>query len=113
VTLLLCGLNVAWLWLAAAVRPDWGAVAINSLMSSMPRGGLPDGLVFFVVAIVGTTISVPVPQLLSRDPTLLDARFINRRWNDIVNWIVISMLFGLSLVLAARALVATWPPLLF
>jgi Mn2+/Fe2+ NRAMP family transporter len=56
-TLLLCGLNLAWLGLAVAVRPDWGSAAFDSVMPSMPHGGLTGDLVFLVVAIVGTTIA--------------------------------------------------------
>jgi Mn2+/Fe2+ NRAMP family transporter len=56
-TLLLCGLNVAWLVLAVAVRPDWGSAAFDSVVPTMPRGGLTGDLVFLVVAIVGTTIA--------------------------------------------------------
>jgi Mn2+/Fe2+ NRAMP family transporter len=56
-TLLLCGLNIAWLVLAVVVRPDWGAAAFDSVVPSMPRGGLTNDLVFLVVAVVGTTIA--------------------------------------------------------
>jgi Mn2+/Fe2+ NRAMP family transporter len=44
-----------------AVRPDWGLAALDSVVPSMPPGmppgGLSDGLVFLVVAIVGTMIA--------------------------------------------------------
>jgi Mn2+/Fe2+ NRAMP family transporter len=56
-TLLLCVLNVVWLVLAVMVRPDWGAAAIDSVVPSMPHGGLTGDLVFLVVAVVGTTIA--------------------------------------------------------
>jgi Mn2+/Fe2+ NRAMP family transporter len=56
-TLLLCGLNIVWLWLAVVVRPDWGAAVFDSVVPSIPRGGLTGDLVFLVVAIVGTTIA--------------------------------------------------------
>jgi Mn2+/Fe2+ NRAMP family transporter len=56
-TLMLCGLNLAWLVLAVAVRPDWGAAAFDSVVPSMPRGGLTNDLVFLVMAVVGTTIA--------------------------------------------------------
>jgi Mn2+/Fe2+ NRAMP family transporter len=55
--LLLCGLNIAWLILAVEVRPDWGSAAFDSVVPSIPAGGLSGGLVFLVVAIVGTTIA--------------------------------------------------------
>ncbi|MGD0433743.1 MAG: Nramp family divalent metal transporter [Acetobacteraceae bacterium] len=56
-TLLLCGLNLAWLWLAGVVRPDWGSAAFDSMVPTVPPGGLTGDLVFLVVAIVGTTIA--------------------------------------------------------
>jgi len=56
-TLLLCGLNIVWLWLADVVRPVWGTAAFNSVVPSIPHGGLSGDLVFLVVAIVGTTIA--------------------------------------------------------
>jgi Mn2+/Fe2+ NRAMP family transporter len=40
-------------------------------------------------------------QLLLNDQELLGAH-ANRRWNNIVNWTVIIVLFGLSLILAAQ-----------
>jgi len=56
-TLMLCGLNLAWLVLAGLVRPNWGSAAFDSVVPSIPHGGLSGGLVFLVVAIVGTTIA--------------------------------------------------------
>lgn len=43
-------------------------------------------------------------QLLLNDTELLGSRFVNRRWNNWVNWTVIGVLFGLSLILAAQVL---------
>jgi Mn2+/Fe2+ NRAMP family transporter len=40
-TLLLCGLNVVWIWLAVAVRPDWGVAVLDSVVPSMPPGHAP------------------------------------------------------------------------
>ena len=272
-TLMLCGLNLAWLVLAVAVRPDWGSAVFDSVVPSMPRGGMTGDLVFFLVAIVGTTIApwqmffqqscvadkrlrfadlkaarfdtaigavaisvfalcmmligdamfrgglhyedpaqmasalepmigrfgriallllmlnaavlgataislssawawgevmgwkntlrarlseapgfytvyavctaaaagvtllpgaplqqiilwmqvlagimlpaaIVFPQLLLNDHAMLGARFVNRPWNNVVNWSVITLLFGLSFVLAARALVPSWPSFL-
>jgi Mn2+/Fe2+ NRAMP family transporter len=51
-------------------------------------------------------------QLLLNDHEMLGARFVNRPWNNMVNWSVITVLFGLSFVLAARALVPVWPSFL-
>ena len=41
-------------------------------------------------------------QLLLNDRELLGDRFVNKRWNNIVNWTIIIVLFLLSLVLAAQ-----------
>jgi Mn2+/Fe2+ NRAMP family transporter len=41
-------------------------------------------------------------QLLLNDKEMLGERFANRRWNNVVNWTIIIVLFALSLVLAAQ-----------
>jgi Mn2+/Fe2+ NRAMP family transporter len=41
-------------------------------------------------------------QLLLNDRELLGDEFVNKPWNNIVNWTIIVMLFALSLVLAAQ-----------
>ena len=43
-------------------------------------------------------------QLLLNDRELLGDRFVNKRWNNWVNWTIIAILFGLSMVLAAQVL---------
>jgi Mn2+/Fe2+ NRAMP family transporter len=43
-------------------------------------------------------------QLLLNDRELLGERFVNRRWNNAVNWSIIAVLFGLSLVLAVQVI---------
>ena len=51
-------------------------------------------------------------QLLLNDREMLGARFVNRPWNNAVNWTAIALLFGLSFLLAARALAPAWPSFL-
>lgn len=51
-------------------------------------------------------------QLLLNDREMLGARFVNRPWNNVVNCTVIAVLFALSFLLAARALVPAWPSFL-
>lgn len=46
-------------------------------------------------------------QLLLNDRELLGARFVNRRWNNVVNWTIILVLFALSLTLALQVMVPT------
>jgi Mn2+/Fe2+ NRAMP family transporter len=41
-------------------------------------------------------------QLLLNDREMLGTRFVNKPWNNIVNWIIIVVLFALSLVLAVQ-----------
>jgi len=43
-------------------------------------------------------------QLLLNDKELLGDRFLNKPWNNWVNWIIIIILFALSLVLAAQVM---------
>jgi len=46
-------------------------------------------------------------QLLLNDKEMLGERFVNKRWNNIVNWSIISVMIVLSLVLAAQVIVPT------
>jgi len=43
-------------------------------------------------------------QLLLNDRELLGEAFVNKPWNNVVNWTVIAVLFALSLILAAQVL---------
>lgn len=43
-------------------------------------------------------------QLLLNDHALLGDRWINRPWNNWINWTIIAVLFGLSLLLAAQVM---------
>ena len=44
-------------------------------------------------------------QLLLNDKDVLGERFANKRWNNIVNWAIVILLFILSLLLAAQVAV--------
>jgi Mn2+/Fe2+ NRAMP family transporter len=55
--LALCLLDLTWFVLAFMVHPRWAMVAHNSVVSTMPAGGITSSLVFLVIAIVGTTIA--------------------------------------------------------
>ncbi|HEV2419125.1 MAG TPA: Nramp family divalent metal transporter [Terriglobia bacterium] len=57
ITILLCLLDVIWVGMAIFVHPHWGSVARNTLLPSIPAGGLTGSLVFLIIAIVGTTIA--------------------------------------------------------
>jgi Mn2+/Fe2+ NRAMP family transporter len=43
-------------------------------------------------------------QLLLNDHELLSERWINKRWNNVINWTIIAVLFALSLLLAAQVM---------
>jgi len=43
-------------------------------------------------------------QLLLNDRELLGERWVNRRWNNVVNWTIVVLLFGLSLLLAMQVI---------
>jgi Mn2+/Fe2+ NRAMP family transporter len=57
IVILLCLMDLTWFGLAYVVHPDWAAVAHNTLVPTLPPGGMSSGLVFLVIAIVGTTIA--------------------------------------------------------
>ncbi len=44
-------------------------------------------------------------QLLLSDHEMLGERFVNKRWNNVVNWTIVILLFVLSLLLAAQVAV--------
>ncbi len=43
-------------------------------------------------------------QLLLNDRALLGDRWVNRPWNNWINWSIVAVLFALSLILAAQIL---------
>ena len=43
-------------------------------------------------------------QLLLNDKEMLGERFVNKRWNNVVNWTIIAVLFTLSLLLAVQVI---------
>ncbi len=57
-----------------------------------------------VIAGVMLPSAIVFLQLLLNDKEMLGERFVNRRWNNWVNWSCITLLFALSLVLAAQVL---------
>jgi Mn2+/Fe2+ NRAMP family transporter len=101
-TLLLCGLNLAWLALAVVVRPNWGAAALDSLVPAMPRGGLTNDLVFLVVAIVGTTIApwqLFFQQSCVADKRLRFADLKAARFDTAIGAVAISLFAGCMMLI--------------
>jgi Mn2+/Fe2+ NRAMP family transporter len=43
-------------------------------------------------------------QLLLNDRDLLGERWVNKPWNNVINWTIIVILFALSLLLAAQVM---------
>jgi Mn2+/Fe2+ NRAMP family transporter len=43
-------------------------------------------------------------QLLLNDRELLGERWVNRPWNNVINWTIVAVLFALSLLLAAQVM---------
>jgi Mn2+/Fe2+ NRAMP family transporter len=76
----LCLLDVTWIALAFVCRPHWGAVLHDTLFPHVPAGGLTPGLVFLVIAIVGTTIAPW--QLFFQQSCVADKRlrFSDLKW---------------------------------
>jgi Mn2+/Fe2+ NRAMP family transporter len=57
IVIALCLMDLTWFVLAFMVHPRWATVAHNSIVPTMPAGGITSSLVFLVIAIVGTTIA--------------------------------------------------------
>jgi len=57
IVIALCLMDLTWFALTYVVHPDWASVAHNAIIPTMPLGGVTSGLVFLVIAIVGTTIA--------------------------------------------------------
>src|ERR1039457_6209560 len=55
IVVFLCLLDLAWFALAFYARPATGEILRNTLVPSVPAGGLTAGLIFLVVGIVRTT----------------------------------------------------------
>jgi Mn2+/Fe2+ NRAMP family transporter len=53
----LCLIDLTWFGLAYMAHPNWAEVGRNTLLPTMPEGGITSSLIFLVIAIVGTTIA--------------------------------------------------------
>ena len=72
ITITLCLLNLTWLVLAFSSHPHGGEVLHNLVVPNIPGGGLTSGLIFTVIAIVGTTIAPW--QLFFQQSTVADKK---------------------------------------
>ena len=50
-------MDLTWFALTYMVHPNWAVVVHNTVMPTMPAGGITSSLVFLVIAVVGTTIA--------------------------------------------------------
>ncbi len=57
ITIALCVLDLVWVFMAWVSHPSAGAIVRNTIVPSIPEGGLNGNLLFLVIAIVGTTIA--------------------------------------------------------
>ena len=76
----LCLLDLTWFFLAFWLRPPFVQLAHDSVIPSMPAGGITANLMFLVVAIVGTTIAPW--QLFFQQSCIADKRlrFADVKW---------------------------------
>ena len=98
----LCLLDAMWLGIAWWVRPPLAEVARNALIPSVPAGGVTPGLMFLVIAIVGTTIAPW--QLFFQQSCVTDKRL---RFADL-GWARLDTLLGacFTIVVAMCMMVA-------
>ncbi len=80
VTVILCLLDIAWIWLAFRSGGGVGNAVHDTFIPTMPLGGIKPDLVFLVIAIVGTTIAPW--QLFFQQSCVADKRL---RFKDL-NW---------------------------
>jgi len=76
----LCLLDLAWFAFAFAFHPPAAQIVHDSFVPSMPAGGLTPGLMFLVIAIVGTTVAPW--QLFFQQSCIADKRlrFADVKW---------------------------------
>jgi Mn2+/Fe2+ NRAMP family transporter len=80
-----------------------GCVALAAVVVLIPRAPL-QLIILGVQVLAGIMLpsAIIFLQLLLNDKELLGEQYVNRRWNNVVNWTIILVLFALSLILAAQ-----------
>jgi Mn2+/Fe2+ NRAMP family transporter len=80
-------------------------VALAAAIVLIPRAPL-QLIILSVQVLAGVMLpsAIIFLQLLLNDRVLLGDEFANRNWNNWINWTIIVVLFGLSLVLAAQVI---------
>jgi Mn2+/Fe2+ NRAMP family transporter len=102
ITVFFCLLDLAWVVIALRLRPSFGMLAHDTLVPGIPAGGITAGLMFLVIAIVGTTIAPW--QLFFQQSCIADKRL---RFSDL-NWARLDTLMGavFTITVAACMLIA-------
>jgi Mn2+/Fe2+ NRAMP family transporter len=99
IVIVLCLMDLTWFGLAYVVHPRWTTVAHNTVVPSLPAGGVTSGLVFLIIAIVGTTIAPW--QLFFQQSCVAEKRL---RFSDLT-WARVDTLIGATFtVLVAGAM---------
>jgi Mn2+/Fe2+ NRAMP family transporter len=104
--------------LQKSIREAPGFYAVYGLCVAVAAGLvlIPRAPLQLIIVSVQVLAGVILPsaiiflQLLLNDGELLGDRFVNKRWNNIVNWTIIIVLFLLSLVLAAQVVAPKFFP---
>jgi Mn2+/Fe2+ NRAMP family transporter len=91
IVIVLCLMDLTWIVLAFMVHPHWATVAHDSVVPTMPAGGITNSLVFLVIAIVGTTIAPW--QLFFQQSCVAEKRL---RFSDL-KWARLDTLIGATL----------------
>jgi Mn2+/Fe2+ NRAMP family transporter len=81
------------------------AVAAAAAIVLIPRAPL-QLIILSVQVLAGIMLpsAIIFLQLLLNDHDLLGDKYVNKTWNNVVNWTIIVVLFGLSLILAAQVI---------
>jgi Mn2+/Fe2+ NRAMP family transporter len=82
-----------------------GAVLLAAAIVLIPKAPL-QAIILGVQVLAGVMLpsALVFLQILLNDKELLGERFVNRPWNNRINWIIIALMFALSAVLAAQVL---------
>jgi len=82
-----------------------GAVALAAAIVLIPRAPL-QAIILGVQVLAGVMLpsALVFLQILLNDKEMLGERFVNRPWNNRVNWLIIAVMFALSAVLAAQVM---------
>jgi Mn2+/Fe2+ NRAMP family transporter len=99
IVIALCLMDLSWFGLVQVTHPSWPAVAHNTFLPTAPAGGVTGGLVFLIIAIVGTTIAPW--QLFFQQSCVAEKRL---RFSDL-KWARLDTLIGATFtVLVAGAM---------